>query len=433
MAEGLSKAYGLDKLRQLREGGHLDDDAQCTGDSGQSWVSLADLLSTGASDVTVPVSVPKRPVDAGQSESSAGSSHIHEISELRDRLTAEEMFERRGRLSPTSRRPDLREPSSRPTPTKVKDNRSDSSHAAADALRTIRKSANESSTSTDSPLPRVEKQSGQTLILLVTGVLGGLIGGGSVAVLASLLSGNNLSPIVTDNSFEPMSVAELTAQVRVMGVQLKHVARAASVDIQNVPIPTRLQANGTPKVVLIPYIPRTPTTEQRDTMNEIIRQYGKLIRTDGPDGRKMSSQTVDLFSERLSTLMAWPGSPTSSRAEAANDLVEKCKLLYLLQLHNTRSDDPERQDKGRRILLEATDQGLSKLFPEFATHDLRFMEIFKAAVPDVQRELMLIRYWYYRSLNGRAADEWLERMQKISHEDHQTYVNESIIEVDNIE
>lgn len=458
IAEGLSRAYDAQKLRLLRDREQIDDGSACTPDGGKTWLTLGSLLATSGSQSTVVAADhSSQRSSAIDRSSTAAAPQVDGMSDLPRTMPAEEMFERRGRHSPTrpvAARPPLPEPASTRPSDSTTEAGANRSQAAEVALRTIRRqkqvavqrrdSANDSSALNATAENRTRSS---FLMPMAAGALGGLIVAAILfsflsansmpdshsAVLASVLSGKDLAPVVNDVNFQTMTPAELTARIRILGIQLNHVARGSSVDVDTVAIPAALTQNQQESAPLLPYLPPARSTEQKSELKAMFEQYARLVRTEGADGRKMDPGTVTRFTDRLTKLIASPGTSESTRAEAAHDVAEKCKLLYLLQLSNTRSADLARQQTGRATLFDAANAGLGALFAEFAAQDMGYMNIFSAAHPDVQPELILIRYWCHRCTDIASADEWMEQMLRLCKDDHKAYVNESIIEVDGIE
>ena len=447
IAEGLSKAYEAHKLRWLRDREQIDDEAACTPDGGKTWVELASILASDSSHSSVVAADQSAKLsNAIHRPSTVPDPHVDDKPDLPPKMTAQEMFERRGRHSPTRPTP-ARPPLPRPAPSSpdksTPENQSDATHAANVALKTIRRQeeAQRRGSESDSSASNTRAENRTRFSFLrpmAAGALGGLI----AAVIAYCFVPADSVPdshsvemnnLLSDESFQTMTPAELTARVHILGVQLNHVASETSVDMDTVAIPTALRLRDLPSVPLLPYVPPARTPEQALELKTMFEQYARLVRTQGADGRKMDSATVTRFTERLAKMIASPGTLKSTRAEAAHDIAEKCKLLYLLQLSNTRSADPARQQIGRAALFDAANAGLGTLFAEFSAQDLGYINIYSAADADVQPELILIRYWCHRCTDIASANVWMNQMLRLCKDEHIAYVKDSVKEVDGIE
>ena len=245
----------------------------------------------------------------------------------------------------------------------------------------------------------------------------------------------NSSDWIANSKTQPMTPEELSAHVQIMGVQLRHVARKVSVDVDTAPIYAVLETLSRRKLPLLAYSPSPSGNELQAEVETLLRQYAKLVQAQGADGRKLDRKTVDLYSQRVARMMELVGTSNADRIEAVHDLAENTKLLYLLQLNYARSKDSSLNESARQTVLQASNRGLEKLFAEFATGDMRYMDVFLAAEPEEQRELILIRYWCHRIGSVTAANTWLNQMNKLasSDSDDGASILASIAEVDAIE
>lgn len=452
----LSKPYSIDRLRAFREQGKIDDRSTCTADRGETWSTLAAVLSDDHTDSTTSdvarrlkpapmVGVSKE--SGGLHSSSSGVDHeamLSEITALDGKVTAEEMFQRRGRNAPTGR--ELTPPPEHASSSSVAsvpelEVHSDSSQAALVALKRVQKKRG---TNSDEVL--LGSHSGVAVSLsTIRPLLAGGLAGAIAGMAAALIGGQMLlkapvahaidpaSALLQQADRGPLSNREITAHLQVLSAQLKHVAEQSTADLSHIPVPESFELLTRPPVPLQTWKPPQRSPRSIAAAEESFRQYVDLVRKKGPDGRQLNTTTVENFSDRMAELMIMPGETGSSRADAARDLAEKTKLLYLLQLGNLRSDDPRIRASGITTLVNAADAGLRTLFTEFLTHDMSLQMILESATPVERNELLLIRYWCYRAANPAGAKQWLDRMRSLYNGIDVRYITAAINEVDDIE
>lgn len=470
MEGGLSRAYSIGRLKAFREDGKISDDFSCTPDSGESWISVGAVLASnpdvpaaksavaatsGASSSSVsaaPAGSGVAAAPAAASASSQASSDASSIAEheamrseilaLEGKVTAEDMFQRRGRNSPTGREltpaPENVSSQSAAALPELEKN-SNSSQAALVALKRARKRKAEGDATPGQDTPPQPRSS--VLLPLGLGTLAGAVSGLLVAIVGMPL----MAPTPTTNTVEPaaslvkradlatMTNRELTAHLQVLSAQLKYIAEQSSTDLSGMPIPESFNVLSRPPVPLQPYVAVGRTNKSDIEATNTFSKYVALVRAEGPDGRKLSEGTVETFTARLRDLMMMPGRMDSTRPEAARDLAEKTKLLYLLQLGNLRSAEAAKRVQSVATIADATESGLRALFAEFVTNDMSFDLILLSASAAERTELILIRYWCYRAANPVGATQWLKRVTANFDDLNLAYISQAIAEVDEME
>lgn len=232
-------------------------------------------------------------------------------------------------------------------------------------------------------------------------------------------------------SNEPASLEELNARTQILGVRIGQIQRAiGSQDtIEDLDIP---ELPSTPRLPLVPFHQRPLTAEEQRLAENHLQKYGNLVQRSA-DGRKHEDATIRTHTQYLKDLVALTNGRSSSRSDALHEVAEFTKLIYLLQLKHIHSKNADRRAEAETHILEAGDIGLSKLYSEVRTGDMRFAEVLERESPAEQSRLLLVRYWHHRSVDRTSANAWLQASLKIIDEDHHAYVNSSIAEVNRIE
>ena len=461
LKKGLSKAYTLEKLRRARDAGQVTDLDLCTADEGENFYKLGELLSY-AEALAVQSAVQEQPdetsTDSDMEKSVYGFQPVFEPQDPSLRSSASSVQSSRSAVQSGSmvhERSAVRSAVAGPTQSSDDSSYLGGPAAAEDALnsalirrRKAREAAERSSvTEAADFIGDIGSPIGgnNTYRSLLAGCAGGMLTAllcaaawfavgpksDSELVLASVFKNADVAPVVNDSKFEPMSLDELSVRVRIMNAQLKQVAKSASVNVEAVTA-SNLEALSRRKIELLPFLPVRLGSKDRSELDRIFEQYVELVQANGPDGRNIDPQTVDLFSERLIQLISQPGNNGDSRKEAAHDAGEKCKLLYLLQLGKLKSKSLARQLEAQTTMQTAVRAAIDRLYLECAAGDATFQDVFEAAPAEEQQELLLIRYWYYRSVDPTTASSWIKGLLQENAEVSAGEVNSSIAEVDAI-
>lgn len=239
-----------------------------------------------------------------------------------------------------------------------------------------------------------------------------------------------------DSSGNPATLEEVAARTQIMSLQIRQLSRAVGRQNPDALPAKQLefsQADDPAGLPLLPYHPTQLSDEQQAESSAKLERYAKFVREQGPDGRKLDQTSVELYSRHLSDVMLNVSASKKNRTEALRELAELAKVLYLLQLGNITSSDPTRLEDAKSLLLKSTNAALHALFAELETGDMRFYDVYQAAEPEEQAELLLIRYWFHRASNRTAADAWLQEMVDRMNASQTATVQQSIAEANQIE
>ena len=464
--QGLSKSYSVTELKRKRELGIVTDRSRCTPDRGQTWIRLGKILADA--DGPNPVRSRAHKLNSGDQfpaqvePFSSVSSEPAESELVTDsgedgssyRLKPHPQFD----AVPTPQPSGSRSHSPQWPPPRIDAGMSRLALAAAAALKAEEDAAaqrnslpaerrdaemtDEDADADDEDVDFSPPRSALTQVMTVGVVLAGL---SSVGLLFWWHFSGKGPPSLADmgyrnmevsaaNPGEAMSMEELSARVQIMAYQIGRLNKAvpeSDTDLQ--PDVTAPMLSDLVRVPLVPFAAREFSADEQKNADDLMSRYALLVRQKGPDGRELDASSVELYSRYLRQLITGVDGKADNRAAAVHELAELTKLLYLLQLKNTRSPDPELRRRGGASILEAANEGLSLLYSEFAAGDLNFNDLFRSCDRDEKPSLLLIRYWYYRSFNKSTADQWLQSMLPLVDAGDHGSVNASVREVDAIE
>ncbi len=234
----------------------------------------------------------------------------------------------------------------------------------------------------------------------------------------------------------PVTVEELHARTQILGVQVGRITRALTLldgpesteelrDLPPQPIILRMP--------LLPFRQRTLSDEQQVKVEDYRARYAQLIQDKGPDGRKLDDASVTRAFSYLKYIIDAADTKEPDRVTALFELSEWVKLVYLLELGRLNAAGSDLRQKAVDEILASSNAGLSLLYSELKTGDMRFIDVFERSVAAEQSRLLLTRYWYHRAVNRTAADQWLPAVLKLVDESDHAFVQDSIAEVDRID
>lgn len=245
------------------------------------------------------------------------------------------------------------------------------------------------------------------------------------------LTGGSFS--LAETNGETLSLEELSARTQILGVQLSRVTRVlANRDAAAEPIELPELPSARPRLPLMPFHAETLSDSDTSRSADFQSRYTKLVQEQGPDGSRLDDAVVTRYSGYLTHLAQHAGSEGATRAEALYKLSEWTKLLYLMQFGRLSSSERSIVRQAQKEVLDASNAGLATIFPELASGDMRFVDVFERASDAEQARLLLVRFWYYRADNPEYAHGWLEESLQQLDEQHHADVRASIAEVEQI-
>lgn len=435
---GLSRPYSVGNLRRKRDHGYVENSAACTHDGGETWTTIELLLAQYASHRE------GRSDDRQAADASAIQPQDSVLAEMRRRESDESSADSAA-SSVTMQRPGRSQIARSP----VEDTDYMSGPQAASAAlhaasqrRADKRKADQEGAVSDKVAPRDASVRSQLLSAVLGGSIAAILTTAMVLFRERQALKQNVDSFTAlvqqelgrspDGSISVMSVEELSARSRLMAAQLNRMAEELALEGLQIPANSITAADKKNRSGLLPYRQSSDITADEAELKLLSHQYTDLVRSKGADGREMNIETVELFSRRIARMMALVGI-APNRTTAVSNLAERTKILYLLQLHNTSSQDNSRHNTGRKILLTSSNAGLAKLYPDFAIGDVRFSDLLDLTEPEERAALALVRYWYHRSASRAAADEWLRLAIRDLPKEVIGSTERSIQEADNIE